>query len=526
MRARLLFVTVLLEIGSRLTPFAAVLALFGASADVAMAAALGVVACAAIAARTWLRARVLHREIGALYDRVLSAVEQKPTTSLVTNREHGQGGAIADAIYDVALVHAVVLPDLIGAAVSLAFVLAVVASRLGPAWLLVGALAALFLVALFAPARRAARRAREKGWAAHMRVAKLFDTLLLGAAELRASGRQRDMARAIAEEARTVSRMEARGMLLGAITATVPALFALLLLAIPRSFLGSVLGPRLGEASVLAAAGVSFGLAAVAGLESLVRGAPVRTTLDRFLAPLPPLSFGGTALVGRGEQPRAEPEAIRVIRFAGVAVRHAGAEIDTPSDLSFHVERGGVALVGPNGVGKSTALLALLGLVDLARGEVAINGTRPAPERWPGLRARMLLLPQRPHVVPDEPIGWHIGLFGTSSIDDRRLVAALDEVGLRARLEGRATARGCAVADLPMGELSGGEQRRVLLCRSLLHDVDVVLFDEPEAGLDQEGRGRVEKLLERLATTCIVVVVAHDESIVPESYQRLDLCKH
>lgn len=526
MRARFLIVTILLEIGSRLAPFAAVLSLFGASADVSIAAALGIAASVAIAGRTWFRARVLEKEVGALYARVLSAVDQKPTTALVSNREHGQGGAIADAIYDVALVHAVVLPDLIGAAVSLAFVLAIVASRLGPGWLVVGAAAALVLVALFAPARRAARRARDQGWAAHMRVAKRFDTFLLGAAELRASSREQEMARVIAGDARTLSRMEARGMLLGAITATVPALFALLLLAVPRSLLGSVLGARLGEASVLAAAGVSFGLAAVAGLESIVRGAPVRATLDRFLAPLAPLSFGGTDHVLRAEQRMVDAEPIRSVALADVAVRHAGSEVDTPNGLSFQVDRGGVALVGPNGIGKSTALLALLGLVDLSRGQVIIDDRPPTSEGWAILRKRMLLLPQRPHVVPDESIGWHIGLFGTSSVDDGALLAALEEVGLRQRLERRAAARGCRVSELAMGELSGGEQRRLLLCRSLLHDADVVLLDEPEAGLDQEGRARVEKLLERLAVTRIVVVVAHDESIIPPSYLRLDLCKH
>ena len=75
----------------------------------------------------------------------------------------------------------------------------------------------------------------------------------------------------------------------------------------------------------------------------------------------------------------------------------------------------------------------------------------------------------------------------------------------------------------PMGSLSGGEQRRVLLARVFSSGADVLLLDEPEVGLDSDRRTELRSILEAEAVRRIVVLVAHDPGIVPSSFERIAL---
>ena len=521
-RARFLLLTVVLELGARLTLLGSALALFSSAVELRHAAGLAGVASLLGLVRTAWRAAALRVHIEALYGALVRAVARKSTPSLVANREHGQAAGLVDALYEVAALRAITLPDAIGSIGAVLFLLAVVALRLGPLWLAIGGGLAAGLLLLFTPARRAARRARERGWKAHVTSAKLFEALVFGSAELRSSGLDAVAGRALDEQGRALARAERAGVRLGVVTAALPAALALGLVIVPRELVLDLFGERAGEVAVLAGTGVSFSLTVVASLEAIARSRPVRDTLAAFIGP-----DGAHLALAPLAPAAATPETVAAVRIQriearGLCVRHDGAERDTPSGLDLTLERpGGAAIVGPNGSGKTTALLALAGLVPARAGELRVNEQLPSPDAWEALRSRMLLIPQLPFVVADETLAWHIGLFGTLRVDEARVCEALRQLGL-AGLEARAAARGLAVGDLPMGELSGGEQRRVALARALVHERDLILVDEPEAGLDPEGRAVVENLLGDLAKSHLVVVVAHDPSVVPASFVRVE----
>ena len=171
-----------------------------------------------------------------------------------------------------------------------------------------------------------------------------------------------------------------------------------------------------------------------------------------------------------------------------------------------------VAVVGRNGSGKSTLLRALAGLQPPRRGRIVLAGRPlhdlPAPER----ARHLAFLPQ------DRLIHWslpvrdvvllgrtpHRTAFGPPSADDVRIVEEeVSRLGL-ATLAGR-----------PADQLSGGERARVLLARALAQRTEVLVADEPTAGLDPAQELRVMEILAgRAREGSLVLVALHDLSLV------------
>jgi zinc transport system ATP-binding protein len=178
------------------------------------------------------------------------------------------------------------------------------------------------------------------------------------------------------------------------------------------------------------------------------------------------------------------------------------------SDVSVTVEPGEfVALLGANGSGKTTLVRTLVGLVPLASGSLTIFD-QPAGrfrDRW-----RLGYVPQRLAVGGGVPatVGEVVASGRTSrvrrlrrlSADDRRAVAhALDDVGLTARV------------DDPVSTLSGGQQQRVLIARALAGEPEVLVLDEPTAGVDADSQETLAGALGHLSHAGgSVVLVAHE----------------
>src|SRR5579883_2193032 len=194
-----------------------------------------------------------------------------------------------------------------------------------------------------------------------------------------------------------------------------------------------------------------------------------------------------------------------VIELNRVSIALGGRTI--LENMSFTVEQGEfIAVLGPNGAGKSTLLKMLLGLLKPSAGTLRVLG-RP-PQRG---NVEIGYVPQHRTLEADlalrarDLVGfgldgqrWGIGL--PSRKRSALIEKALDEVDA------------CAYADVPVGELSGGEQQRLLIAQALLTNPRLLLLDEPLANLDIAHQQEIVSLVARVCRTrnVAVLLVAHD----------------
>jgi putative ABC transport system ATP-binding protein len=159
---------------------------------------------------------------------------------------------------------------------------------------------------------------------------------------------------------------------------------------------------------------------------------------------------------------------------------------------------GPAVLAGPSGSGKSTLLRLLDRLEAPASGTVALRGRDLATLDPCTLRRRVAMVFQRP--VPLPGTAADNLRVADPELDDHGVATALERVGLAAAVAGR-----------PARDLSGGEQQRLCLARSLATAPEVVLFDEPTSSLDPANATRIEDLALGLAAAGTAVVwVTHD----------------
>jgi len=164
-----------------------------------------------------------------------------------------------------------------------------------------------------------------------------------------------------------------------------------------------------------------------------------------------------------------------------------------------------LAVLGTNGSGKSTLIKTLVGLLDPIAGDARVLGGAPgaAPARVSYLgqiQPSGFVLPVRASDVVAMGRFPARGLLGRMRADDRRLVAeSLARMGVS------------HLADEPLGALSGGQRQRVLIAQSLAWRADVLVLDEPTAGLDVAGRELLlDALAQERARGAAVVVCTHD----------------
>ncbi|MCU1459465.1 MAG: metal transporter ATP-binding protein [Actinomycetia bacterium] len=197
-----------------------------------------------------------------------------------------------------------------------------------------------------------------------------------------------------------------------------------------------------------------------------------------------------------------------VIRIRGAEVRLAHKTVWRHVDLDVGPGQF-VAILGPNGVGKSTLLKAVLGLVPLAAGTAEVLGL-PAGSA----NHEIGYLPQRRSFDPSLRIRgvdivrlgldgdrWGIPLPGRASRDARRRVGELLEL-----------VGATAYATRPIGECSGGEQQRLLIAQALARRPRLLLLDEPLDSLDLPNQASVAALVARICRDedVTVLIVAHD----------------
>ncbi|MBO3130347.1 ABC transporter ATP-binding protein [Dermatophilus congolensis] len=176
------------------------------------------------------------------------------------------------------------------------------------------------------------------------------------------------------------------------------------------------------------------------------------------------------------------------------------------SNANIHLQAGhSLALVGPNGSGKSTLIRALAGIRTPAAGHVHVNDTDLHTMR-PRERARLVsVVAQDENPLADQYAGEYVALGLTPHLnpwsrpghsEHERVLEALKAVGM------------ADFADRPMGHMSGGERRRVILARGLVQDTPLLFLDEPTNHLDIAQQIALLDLVRELDKT--VVAAIHD----------------
>lgn len=185
-------------------------------------------------------------------------------------------------------------------------------------------------------------------------------------------------------------------------------------------------------------------------------------------------------------------------------------------EVSFSIPRGQVtAFVGPNGAGKSTTMLMLTGLLAPTSGVARIAGLDVRTRRTAAAE-RLGFLPENGPLYDDMNARALLRFFGSArGLRGAKLSERIDAVIAQCRLE--------EVIGKPAGKLSKGYRQRLGLAQALVHDPDVLILDEPTAGLDPNQIEQVRALLRDLGRTKTILLSTHILSEVRAVAQRIIL---
>lgn len=193
------------------------------------------------------------------------------------------------------------------------------------------------------------------------------------------------------------------------------------------------------------------------------------------------------------------------------------------SAVSFGLNRGEVlALVGPNGSGKSSLLRAISGALPACEGRVLLAGQNVQQLR-PAQRARQMAVVPQNALIPPAFTALETVLFGrTPYLNFLGQISSQDEQIARDSLT---RVEALALADRRMGELSGGEQQRVLLARALAQQTPILLLDEPTTHLDLKHQVGLLRLTRSLAhhDGLAALIVLHDLNLAAQYADRIAL---
>jgi ABC-2 type transport system ATP-binding protein len=177
------------------------------------------------------------------------------------------------------------------------------------------------------------------------------------------------------------------------------------------------------------------------------------------------------------------------------------------SDVTFEAQKGEIlGFLGPNGAGKTTTMRVITGYLPPSEGRVRVAGYDVVEEPLEAKR-RTGYLPESPPVYPDMTVTEYLAFVGRiKGISRRALKSRLAEISER-----------CAVTDVlnrQIGKLSKGYRQRVGLAQALIHNPEVLVLDEPTAGLDPKQIIETRELIKGLAGRHTVILSTH---ILPEA---------
>ena len=183
--------------------------------------------------------------------------------------------------------------------------------------------------------------------------------------------------------------------------------------------------------------------------------------------------------------------------------------------MDFEVQPGEfVALLGPNGAGKTTFLRILASLSKPSLGEVTVAGYK-LPGEAAQIRARLVVVSHLPllygDLTADENLRFYARMYAIAN-PEARITAVLEMIGLENRRR-----------DL-VRTFSRGMQQRLAIGRAVLHDPQIMLFDEPYTGLDQDASSMLDDVLKTVAAQGrTVVMTSHDLARAEDLATRFDI---
>ncbi len=204
-----------------------------------------------------------------------------------------------------------------------------------------------------------------------------------------------------------------------------------------------------------------------------------------------------------------------VIQCDRVSFSYGEAPILTDVSFSIH-QLDSVALVGPNGGGKSTLLKLILGLLSPQQGTIQVLGMSPQQAR-----IKIGYMPQRLQYDPSFPVSAldvvlmgrvHAIRWGRYGAEDRRIA-----------LQSMAELAVDGLASRSFSSLSGGQRQRILIARALACEPEILLLDEPTANVDPAVEMQFLEILKHLASKVTVLTVSHDLGFVSQVVSRV-LC--
>ncbi|WP_395007804.1 ABC transporter ATP-binding protein [Undibacterium sp.] len=196
-------------------------------------------------------------------------------------------------------------------------------------------------------------------------------------------------------------------------------------------------------------------------------------------------------------------------------VKKFGKNVTAVDDVSLHLKRGVLGLIGHNGAGKTTLMQMIATLTKPTSGEIIFQGVDivKSPD---AIRSRLGFLPQDFGVYPNlsalEFMQYFAALKGVR--DPERIRYLLDLVNLTEHAQRSASA------------FSGGMRRRLGIAQALLNDPDILVVDEPTAGLDPEERLRFRNLLSELGAEKLVIMSTHIVSVVESVASELAIMRN
>lgn len=206
----------------------------------------------------------------------------------------------------------------------------------------------------------------------------------------------------------------------------------------------------------------------------------------------------------------AAPAVAAIITVRDLTVNYAqGKALD---DVSLTVHTGErLAVIGPNGAGKSTLLKAIMGLLNIASGEITVEGSRQ----------------RLGYVAQNDDVDWRFPI----TVRDAVMMGRARQIGwfrYAGKRDWDAVEQALERVDMTrfgqrqIGELSGGQRRRVFIARALAQNDDILLLDEPFSGVDPSAQAELLDTLDKLnAEGVTIVLTTHDLDLAFHHFDRV-----